>query len=124
MSSTQRPLFSRTVLTVDDDPDTLTAVHQHFVDRGFRSLVAVDGSEALRLIESDVYIDLLVSDFVLPGANGRSIIKIAEFYRPEIKVIVMSGQNRNTIPVELQSQLLQKPFSSAELDQLVSSVLS
>ncbi len=115
---------SRTVLTVEDDADTRNAVHQQLVDLGFRSLVAVDGTEALRLIESNLYIDLLLADFVLPGANGRSIIKIAEFYRPEIKVIVMTGQSRNQIPAELQSQLLQKPFSTDDLEQMIRVVFS
>lgn len=115
---------SKTVLTVEDDPDTRQAVHQHFVDRGFRSLVAANGSEALRLIESDLYIDLLVADFVLPGANGRSIVKVAEFYRPEIKVIVITGQPRSSIPAELQSQLLEKPFSTVDLDRLVNAIFS
>jgi CheY-like chemotaxis protein len=111
-------------LTVEDDADTRNAVHQQLVDLGFRSLVAVDGTEALRLIESNLYIDLLLADFVLPGANGRSIIKIAEFYRPEIKVIVMTGQSRNQIPAELQSQLLQKPFSTDDLEQMIRVVFS
>lgn len=114
----------RTVLTVEDDPDTRSAVDTHFRERGFRSLLAADGSEALRLIESHHYIDLLLADFVVPGANGRSIIKIAEFYRPEIKVIVMTGQQRSVIPVELQSQLLLKPFSTDDLDRLILQMFS
>ncbi len=115
MSSIPSP--PRSVLIVEDDADVLAALVQYFEARGFEVLAAADGAEALRLIESERYIDLLVADLVVPAANGRSLIKIAEFYRPEIQTVVITGMPEARIPVDLRARTLRKPFGTEELDQ-------
>jgi len=46
---------------------------------------------ALPLLESDLRVDLLVTDVGLPGMNGRQLAEIGRQIRPELKVLFITG---------------------------------
>jgi CheY-like chemotaxis protein len=67
-------------------------VHQLLDTSGYTVLSAVGGAEALEICEQHSGpIDLLLSDVVMPGVNGRELAARAVALRPEIEVLLMSG---------------------------------
>jgi PAS domain S-box-containing protein len=109
-----------TILIVEDDPDVRTYLVEALRDLNYRTLNAPDAAAALRIIEQpDTRIDLLLSDVVLPGMNGRELMAEARCRRPELKVLFMTGYSRNAIVhqgrLDPGIEMIQKPMSQREL---------
>jgi two-component system cell cycle sensor histidine kinase/response regulator CckA len=85
---------------------------------GYTVLTADNGEEALEVVRRGEEIDLLLSDVVMPGMDGPTMVELARKARPDLKVLVMSGyaeeQLRDSINVD-NAQFLPKPFSVQEL---------
>lgn len=114
------PHLARTVLVVDDTDVVRNAVTRDLRGVGYSVLAASNATEALLL--SDQHkgpIHLLVADVVMPGMNGRELARHLLRTRPELKVLFMTGYDRDTVasegPVDAAETLLFKPFSSLEL---------
>jgi CheY-like chemotaxis protein len=64
-------------------------------------------------------IDLLLTDIVMPGGNGRELGKQAAILRPDVQVLFMTGYSRNAVVhqgrLDEGVDLLQKPVSQAQL---------
>ena len=68
------------------------ALAEHLAAGGYRVLEAVDGMDALYQFRArPARIDLLLTDVVMPGLNGRELARKALEAKPELKVIYMSG---------------------------------
>jgi PAS domain S-box-containing protein len=121
-----RPLFhSRetdrpTVLLVEDDVLVRKLLKSYLKDCDCRLLVAEDGLQAIRmLIESTVPIDLLITDVVMPRANGFEVARAAGRRWPGFKTLFLSGTapessaEKATLPE--CSRFLAKPFARSEI---------
>jgi PAS domain S-box-containing protein len=109
-----------TVMIVDDEPTVRMLVTDVLHDQGYTAVEAKDGPEALRVLQSDVRIDLLITDVGLPGGmNGRQLADAARVSRPELKVLFITGYAENAIIGNAQlaprMQLLTKPFVMDDL---------
>ena len=109
-----------TILIVEDDPDVRAYLVEALRDLNYRTLNAPDGPAALRIIEQkNARIDLLLSDVVLPGMNGRELMAEACKSRPDLKVLFMTGYSRNAIVhqgrLDPGIEMIQKPMSQREL---------
>ena len=87
---------------------------------GCTVIAAEDGREALsRAAAFPGAIDILLTDVVLPGKNGKQVAEEILRQRPEIKVIYTSGYTPNAIVhhgvLDSGLHFLQKPFTRAEL---------
>ncbi len=81
-----------TVLVVDDEPTVRMLVTEVLEDLGYRAIEAADGSAGLKVLQSGVRIDLLVTDVGLPGGmNGRQVADAARVARPDLKVLFITG---------------------------------
>ena len=82
---------------------------------GYRAVEAVDGPSGLKLLQSDMRLDLLVTDVGLPGLNGRQLADFARQHRPDLKVLFMTGYAENaTIAngfLEPGMEMITKPFA-------------
>jgi len=114
------PHVARTVLVVDDTEVVRNAVARDLRGVGYSVLAAGNATEALLL--SDQHkgpIHLLVADVVMPGMNGRELARHLSRRRPDLKVVFMTGYDKDTIasedPVDASETVLYKPFSSLEL---------
>ncbi|HEY1944900.1 MAG TPA: PAS domain S-box protein [Roseiarcus sp.] len=83
------------ILVVEDDAIVRLLIVDVLNDLGYRTLEAVDGPSALRLLLSPQRIDLLVTDIGLPGLNGRQLADAALEKRPGLRVLFMTGYAEN-----------------------------
>ncbi|PZQ51734.1 MAG: hybrid sensor histidine kinase/response regulator [Novosphingobium pentaromativorans] len=105
-----------TVLVVDDEPTVRMLVADVLHELGYTAIEAADGLSGLRVLESDVRIDLLVSDVGLPGSmNGRQMADAARVHRPDLKVLFITGFAENALlnngQLEPGMSVLTKPFA-------------
>jgi len=104
------------VLVVDDEPTVRLLVADVLADMGYAAIEAADSQSGLRVIESDVRIDLLVTDVGLPGGmNGRQLADAARQLRPGLKVLFITGFAENALfnngQLEPGMAVLTKPFA-------------
>ena len=97
-------------------------------EAGYVVFQAGDGDEALaRAGDRNIAIDLLLTDVILPGCNGREIASRVVEIRPEIPVLFVSGYSDDVLTrrgvLEEGMVLLKKPFGLADLASKVRSVL-
>jgi CheY-like chemotaxis protein len=96
-------------------------------DLNYRVLQAGDARSALNVLDGEGHIDLLLSDVILPGPNGRELANAALLKRPNLKVLFMTGYSRNAIVhqgrLDQGVQLIQKPLTQATLAAKVRDVL-
>jgi two-component system cell cycle sensor histidine kinase/response regulator CckA len=96
-------------------------VHEVLRGLGYRVLVARDGAEALALSQSHTdAIDLLLTDVIMPGMDGRDLAARLLATRPETPVLSMSGYAEPPLPDDV---LLQKPVTPDEIARKVAAVL-
>jgi PAS domain S-box-containing protein len=109
-----------TILIVEDDPDVRAFLVEALRDLNYRTLSAPDAAAALRILEqAKNRIDLLLTDVVMPGLNGRELAVEAQQHRPDLKVLFMTGYSRNAIVhqgrLDPGIEMIQKPMSQREL---------
>ena len=80
-----------TVLVVEDETAVRMLIIEVLEELGYRVLPAPDDMSALAYLRSAQRIDLLVSDFGLPGLNGRQLAEIAREVRPDLGVLIVTG---------------------------------
>jgi len=117
-----------TVLLVEDEANLRRLARQYLETQGYKILEAEDGGAALQIASGHRgVIDLLLTDVVMPGMNGRELAIHISGQRPEIRVLYMSGYTENAIGhnglLDAGINLLQKPFSLPALKDRVREVL-
>jgi signal transduction histidine kinase len=83
-----------TILVVEDDPIVRRAVVKKLEKHGYHVLQAQDGPEALKFKEP---IDLLLTDVVMPGMNGKQLADQWTARQPGLPVLFMSGYPEDTV---------------------------
>src|ERR1700741_870346 len=79
------------ILVVDDDPAVQMTIQLLLERAGHRVVLAGDGRKGLAAFETDVF-DLLFLDIFMPGMDGLETMRLMLQRRPEIPIIVISGQ--------------------------------
>ena len=122
------PTGTETVLLVEDDPAVLRLAERALTDVGYRVIVAESGEQAMQLSDSfDGRIDAIVTDVVMPGMSGPTLVTWLEFSRSYIRVLYISGYANDTM--EQRSILaegrsfLRKPFTPEEIARALRDVL-
>ncbi|HYN15869.1 MAG TPA: PAS domain S-box protein [Terriglobales bacterium] len=119
---------SEAVLVVEDDNSLRWLTCQMLTQFGYTVVEAQDASHALALArERAGDIDLLITDVVMPGLNGRQLARQVRQLYPHIKVLLMSGYTAEiaaqTDTSEAALAFLEKPFTPEELGAKVREVL-
>ena len=119
---------SETILLVEDADALRKLAHSFLADHGFQVIVASNGEEALRVAERHGRpIDMLVTDVVMPGMNGRALADRLLAKQPKLKVLYISGYTDSFIAghgvLEEGTFLLHKPFTEEVLIRKVRDVL-
>lgn len=119
---------SETILFVEDEDSILDLGTVILEQCGYRVLKAKNPSDALALLKRlKTKVDLLISDVVMPGMNGRDLRKLIEVRVPGIKVLYISGYTSDILAgqgiVDDSLFFLQKPFSPKAFTEKVRLVL-
>ena len=114
------PRGSETVLVVEDDLFVRTYAMRCLESLGYAVIAAVDGNDALLRLRSDIHIDLLFTDVVMPGGmNGWELADLAERARPGLPVVLTSGYALETLikhgRADGEAVILPKPYRKAVL---------
>src|SRR5437763_1414909 len=81
---------SGTVLLVEDEPMVRAVAERALTRHGYRVITADNGEEALEQLSKAEHIDLLISDVVMPGMDGPTVVREARKSRPDIKILFIS----------------------------------
>jgi len=117
-----------TILLVEDEINLRRLARQYLETQGYKILEAEDGAAALQIVDGyQEPINLLLTDVIMPGMNGRELASQISKLRPEVRVLYMSGYTENAIghdgTLDAGINLLQKPFSLPALRDRVREVL-
>jgi PAS domain S-box-containing protein len=116
-----------TILVVEDDEDVRAFIVETLRELNYTVLEAGDTPSALKILDNQADVDLMLTDVILPGANGRDLARTAAGVRPNLEVLFMTGYSRNAIVhsgrLDQGVQLIQKPFSQASLAAKIRSIL-
>ena len=113
------------ILVVDDEPGIREFLLTYLTNKNFKVLTADCAATALHLWEENrKRIDLLLTDVIMPGLNGKVLAERLLSEKPELKIIFMSGYLPQEIAAETEEYtFFKKPFHPAELLEAIRSVL-
>jgi two-component system, cell cycle sensor histidine kinase and response regulator CckA len=116
------------VLVVDDEPSVRDLVCRVLRGEGYRTIEAAHGGEALELLESgSEAVDLVVTDVVMPGMDGRELGRRLAQIKPSLPVLYISAYDVNDIfrrgSPRSSAPFLQKPFPPERLITSVEQLL-
>lgn len=114
------------ILVVDDDDGVRENLAELFELVGYSILTAGSASEALnKLADHDV--DLLLTDYRMPGPNGVELIESARRVKPGLRAILMTAFGDSFTEIESVRRgaigYVNKPFEADEITNLVSRIL-
>ncbi|HEX3162246.1 MAG TPA: ATP-binding protein [Pseudolabrys sp.] len=116
-----------TILVVEDDDGVRQYAAEILRDLNYQVIEAKDSATALRLLDADKKFDLLLTDVVLPGKNGRELANEVEKRRPEVEIIFMTGYSRNAIVhhgrLDAGTELIPKPLIERVMARKIRQVL-
>jgi CheY-like chemotaxis protein len=115
------------LLVIDDDPGARAVVGRVLERSGYRTLLATDGNEGLQLFRRHRdEIQLVLLDWHLPGPSGQKTLASLLDVRPDLRVVLISGDPEATTDPQATSKtvsILQKPFTPQALTLVVRTVL-
>ena len=123
-----RAQHGETVLVVDDEATVRMLVTEVLEDLGYTAIEAADGAAGLKVLQSTVAIDLLVTDVGLPGGmNGRQVADAGRAVRPGLKVLFITGYAENAAigngHLDSGMRVLTKPFAMEALGSLIKEMI-
>ena len=119
---------AQTILLVEDEPAILAVTAQMLASLGYVVRAAHTPADAIRVAkEHPGPIQLLLTDVVMPGLNGRDLARTLADLRPGLRALFMSGYPaevtaRNGI-LDAQFPFVRKPFTRDELAAKIRAVL-
>ena len=125
------PRGGETILLVEDDANVRNVAMLILERLGYQVLAAANGHDALALMRergaSALGVDLLLTDVVMPGMNGRELADRLRGIRPSLQVLYSSGYTDDVIvdleDVQERLNFISKPYSIAALAKKIREVL-
>lgn len=117
-----------TILVAEDQEQVREILELGLGQSGYNLIIAKDGLEAIEMGKNfDGTIDLLLTDSIMPGASGCTVVNEMQKLYPEIKVVLMSGlpQQESTDCKDLDiDAYVDKPFSIRKLLELIQKLVA
>jgi two-component system response regulator (stage 0 sporulation protein F) len=116
------------ILVVDDEPDVAELLREYFVNAGYEVEVALDGGDALMLIQTGARPDVIFLDIAMPGMGGVEMLGRIRAIDASIAV-VMATANTDEVVARATLRLgafdyVAKPFDFRYLEQVVNAALT
>jgi PAS domain S-box-containing protein len=117
------------ILLVEDNDDVRRLAGAVLCDAGHDVRMASGAEDALRLLERDARLDLLVTDFLMPVMSGKELAAAVRELAPGVPVLYMSGYDRALVAPDPggrdgQVEVVEKPFAVGELRAKVAGLLA
>lgn len=114
---------SETILVVEDEASLREVIQQYLSAKGYHVLAAENGAAAKKLCEVwPGHVDLLLTDFIMPGMRGSEVASEVLRMHPEARVILMSGyadRDTQTDEGQMKYTFLQKPLTLCVLAEQI-----
>lgn len=121
------PVSAETVLVVEDEASVRRMVEKALRRQGYNVMVAASGMAALEMVDGGARPDLLLTDIVMPGMDGRQLSEKVQQSIPAVKVLYTSGYTDDALLKrgirQAEVAFLPKPYSLETLATRVREVL-
>ncbi len=116
------------ILFVDDEKNVLKSLKRVFLDDDYEIITATSGSEGLDVLEKNPDIQLIISDYRMPGVNGVDFLRTVYERWPDTVRIVLSGYADTAAVVSAINEgriykFIPKPWNDDELKGTVSNAI-
>jgi signal transduction histidine kinase len=124
-----RPVRGGLVLLVDDDDLVRQTLADQLEVEGYRVLCAADGEAAMALLRSTKQVDAIVTDLVMPGMSGLTLIQNAQSLRPRLAAILLTGYAEDASGLAVSGamtgsySLIHKPVLGTQLASRIAQVV-
>ncbi|WP_454621837.1 PAS domain S-box protein [Bradyrhizobium cenepequi] len=119
---------NETILVVEDDKLVRDYVLTQLHSLGYVTLDAANAAEALAITRADRPFDLLFTDVIMPGMNGRQLAEEIHRLKPDVKVLFTSGYTENAIihhgRLDEGVLLLAKPYRKSDMAIMIRKALA
>jgi DNA-binding NtrC family response regulator len=120
---------AKTFLLIDDEPMVTDICEMMLIKLGYQVLKANSGSEGIKIFEANKNrIDLIISDFNMPGMNGQEVVDKLRVIDHGVKVLLSSGglsvAHEEDAMVRGFDGFLQKPYSIDILSDKIAEILN
>ncbi len=116
------------IFFVDDDPAIVDATVMMLELADLNVTTAIDGREAIRMLESEIRPDMVITDFRLPGANGIELLQRArDVIGEHLPIVLMTGDTSSRAIEDAKLSncvVLHKPVDTGQLIELIESLLN
>jgi CheY-like chemotaxis protein len=112
------------VLVIEDEETIRTLITEELQNLGYSVIGVAEGAAGLAVLQSDIRVDLLLTDVGLPGGlNGRQVADAGRVTRPALKVLFITGYAENAAVgnglLDHGMEVVTKPFEIAALAEKV-----
>jgi CheY-like chemotaxis protein len=123
-----RAKAGETILIVDDEPTVRMLITEVLEGLGYAAIEAADANSGQKVLQSNVRIDLLITDVGLPGSlTGLQMVDAARIDRPNLKVLCITGYPLKAATqagdLETDMHVLMKPFTLEMLASRVEAII-
>jgi signal transduction histidine kinase/CheY-like chemotaxis protein len=117
------PRRRATLLFVDDDPLINLSTVLLLEDLGHTVIKAMSGAEALSVLQQGKSVDLLITDYAMPGMTGLELAAAARRLQPHLPILLATGYADLPVPTELELPRLSKPYQQHQLADQIAALL-
>ncbi|MCK4538889.1 MAG: response regulator [Candidatus Krumholzibacteria bacterium] len=117
-----------TVLIIDDEPMVLDIGYEMLEKLGYKAMTAGEASRGMKYFkERQKDIDIVLLDIIMPGVDGKEVLREIRVIRPDVPVILSSGYDKSVLTGELSiddcTTFMQKPYSMEDLGRALHNAL-
>lgn len=117
----------RSILIVDDEPNIRRVLDAVFTKAGYRVLTAENGHKALDIVSTELGLNVILCDLIMPDLNGMDILKSVREINPRISVVMMTAHGTIKSAVDAMKlgafDYITKPFDVDEIKLIVKNAL-
>lgn len=117
----------KTILLVDDELENLRSLGEILNRFGYRVIAKPDGQSALDTVREGTAVDLVITDYRMPGMNGLEFLTSFRQVRPEVPAIMLTAYG--AVETYLKSlslgvfEYVNKPVKAKELGRIVKAAI-